>query len=177
MPTAAKSNNAAMAPAVLLVFVRDKKLIGRDWIRVQTSGGNIELNIENNGEVTVDMGLPRLEPKQIPFDGEQRATTYGLNVDGKTLEVSAVSMGNPHCVYLVDDTHNAPVEHLGPLIEQHDSFPKKCNAGFMQVISPSEINLRVFERGVGETLACGNRGLVLRWLPADLEGYWTRKLK
>ncbi|MBO9494630.1 diaminopimelate epimerase [Thalassotalea sp. G20_0] len=136
-------------------FVRDKKLIGRDRIRVQTAGGNIELAIQSNGEVCVDMGMPRLEPEQVPFNAQQRSVTYPLTVDGQVIEVSAVSMGNPHCVYRVDDVHRAPVDTWGPMIEAHPDFPRKCNAGFMQVLSTDEINLRVFERGVGETLACG----------------------
>ncbi|MGB0360550.1 MAG: diaminopimelate epimerase [Endozoicomonas sp.] len=136
-------------------FVRDKRLIGRNLIRVQTAGGNIELNIHENGDVTVDMGLPRLDPDQVPFTAADRADTYPLAVDGQTIDVTAVSIGNPHCVYVIDDTHTATVENWGPLIEAHEDFPRKCNAGFMQIISREEINLRVFERGVGETMACG----------------------
>ena len=137
-------------------FVRDKKLIGRDTIRVQTSGGNIELTIEENSDVTVDMGVPRLEPQQIPFKAQSTQTTYDLDVDGERLTVGAVSMGNPHAVWQVDDINRAPVETLGPKVEGHSRFPKRCNAGFMQVLDAGEINLRVFERGVGETLACGS---------------------
>ncbi|KEQ16483.1 diaminopimelate epimerase [Endozoicomonas numazuensis] len=137
-------------------FVRDKKLIGRDHIRVQTAGGNIELSIEENGDVTVDMGVPRLEPAQIPFKARSIQTTYDLEVGDQRLTVGAVSMGNPHAVWQVDDINRAPVESLGPKVEGHSRFPKRCNAGFMQVLDAGEINLRVYERGVGETLACGS---------------------
>ncbi|MET4696450.1 diaminopimelate epimerase [Endozoicomonas lisbonensis] len=136
-------------------FVRDKKLIGRDTIQVQTAGGNIELKILANGEVAVDMGVPRLQPGDIPFKAQEQRPTYDLRIDGEDFEVSAVSMGNPHAVLQVDDVNRAPVERLGSLMEKHNRFPKRCNVGFMQVLDQAEINLRVFERGVGETLACG----------------------
>ena len=136
-------------------FVQDKKLIGRDNIRVQTAGGNIELHVQSNGDVMVDMGHPRLEPDKIPFTAEEQADTYSITVDGASYDISAVSMGNPHGVLVVDDVQKAPVETLGPLLEAHINFPRKCNVGFMQVLDCNEIKLRVFERGVGETLACG----------------------
>ncbi len=137
-------------------FVRDKRLIGRDLIRVQTASGNMELKILDNGDVTVDMGLPRLEPADIPFNAHQQSNVYPLQLDDEKLEIAAVSMGNPHAIIQVDDVHKAPVSRLGPQIEQHQDFPRKCNAGFMQIIDRSEINLRVYERGTGETLACGS---------------------
>ena len=136
-------------------FVRDKKLIGRDCINVQTAGGNIQLNIQSNGEVVVDVGLPRLEPEQIPFNAETRALTYTVQVDDQDYEISAISMGNPHAVLLVDNLKDAPVESLGAQLENHEDFPNKTNVGFMQVIASDEISLRVFERGAGETMACG----------------------
>lgn len=136
-------------------FVRDKKLIGRDTIQVQTAGGNIELTLHANGEVSVNMGVPRLQPGDIPFKAHEQRSTYDLRIDGEEFEVSAVSMGNPHAVLQVDDVNRAPVEWLGSLMEKHNRFPKRCNVGFMQVLDQAEINLRVFERGVGETLACG----------------------
>ena len=136
-------------------FVRDKKLIGRDCINVQTAGGNIQLNIQSNGEVVVDMGLPRLEPEQIPFNAQVRALTYTVKVDDRDYEISAVSMGNPHAVLLVDNIKEAPVETLGSHLEKHTDFPNNANIGFMQVLGSDEISLRVFERGVGETMACG----------------------
>ena len=137
------------------VFVRDRKLTGKNLITVETAGGMMTLQITENGEVCVNMGVPRLVPAEIPFDAEAQSVTYSLAVDGTTLEISAVSMGNPHAVTLVDDVATAPVEKLGPLVERHTRFPQRVNAGFMQVVSSDEINLRVFERGVGETIACG----------------------
>ena len=136
-------------------FVRDKKLIGSNRIRVQTASGNIELNLHSNGDVTVDMGMPRLKPEQVPFNAQQRNATYPLQFDGRKIEVSAISMGNPHCVIQVDDVLHAPVDAWGAVIEVHPDFPRKCNVGFMEVVHQDEINLRVFERGVGETMACG----------------------
>ena len=136
-------------------FVRDKKLIGRDTIRVQTAGGNIELYIQENGDVTVDMGVPRLEPGTVPFKASNAQTVYDLEVDGERLQIGVVSMGNPHAVWQVDDVNRAPIERMGPKIEGHERFPKRCNAGFMQILDSNEVNLRVYERGVGETLACG----------------------
>ena len=137
------------------VFVRDRKLTGKNLITVETAGGMMTLQITENGEVCVNMGVPRLVPAEIPFEAEAQSLTYSLAVDGITLEISAVSMGNPHAVTLVDDVATAPVATLGPLVEHQTRFPQRVNAGFMQVVSSDEINLRVFERGVGETLACG----------------------
>lgn len=137
-------------------FVRDRRLIGRDRIRVQTAAGNIELSIQVSGDVTVDMGMPRLKPSDIPLRVEQQALRYPLQLAGGDIEVAAVSMGNPHAVLVVDDVNRADVATLGPQIESHRDFPKKCNAGFMQVLNRDEINLRVYERGCGETLACGS---------------------
>ena len=136
-------------------FVRDKKLTGKNPITVETHNGVIELLITDNQQVQVNMGEPVLTPAKIPFTAEQQAASYPLDVGDQTLEIGAVSMGNPHALTLVDDTTQAAVARLGPVIESHLSFPQRVNAGFMQVISRSEINLRVYERGVGETLACG----------------------
>jgi len=136
-------------------YVRDKRLTGKDIIRVETLAGIIELQIMRNKQVRVDMGVPRLEPAEIPLLAPARALTYPLAVGGEQLEIGAVSMGNPHAILLVDDVKTAPVATLGPQIEAHTSFPQRVNAGFMQIVNRGEINLRVFERGVGETLACG----------------------
>lgn len=137
------------------VFVRDRKLTGKKTIRVETAGGIITLRVNDHEEVSVDMGIPCLQPDQIPFVAHHQVSSYPLQVDDQQLHISAVSMGNPHAVLLVDDIDHAPVASLGPKIESHPRFPRKVNAGFMQIVSPAEINLRVFERGVGETLACG----------------------
>jgi diaminopimelate epimerase len=136
-------------------FVLDRKLTGKKRITVETAGGILVLQITESGDVRVDMGQPRLTPAEVPFETEQRAITYPLAVGGLQLDISAVSMGNPHAVLVVDDVAQAPVAELGPQIEQHPRFPQRVNAGFMQVVSPREINLRVYERGAGETLACG----------------------
>lgn len=136
-------------------FVRDKKLTTKRVIRVETACGIIELRVHNRSEVEVNMGVPEFEPAAIPFRAPVRAQSYPLQVGGSELEIGAVSMGNPHAVLRVDNTEEADVEHLGPLVESHPDFPQRTNAGFMQVLSQQAIRLRVYERGVGETLACG----------------------
>lgn len=137
------------------VFVRERKLTGKSVIKVETAGGLIELRVQKDEQVSVDMGVPRLEPTQIPFVADARAITYPIDVAGKSYDISAVSMGNPHGVLVVDNVTTAPVAEIGPIIEKHSRFPARVNVGFMQIITRNEINLRVFERGVGETLACG----------------------
>ncbi|MGK0673173.1 MAG: diaminopimelate epimerase [Halothiobacillaceae bacterium] len=136
-------------------FVRDEGLTEASIIPVMTSAGRIVLHVEDNGEVTVDMGVPRLEPAEIPFEAPTRAMAYPLTVQGEMHVISAVSMGNPHAVLRVEDVDSAPVETLGPAIESHPRFPKRVNVGFMQILAPDHIRLRVYERGVGETLSCG----------------------
>ncbi len=137
-------------------YVHDHGLSDKTEIRVETLNGLIVPRLEANGEVTVDMGVPRFEPREIPFLAEQRAPTYALDLPDKSIEISAVSMGNPHAVQVVADVDSAPVAVDGPCIEAHASFPKRVNAGFMQVLDRGHIKLRVFERGSGETLACGS---------------------
>lgn len=136
-------------------FVRDRRLTMKDEIRVETARGQAVIYLLKDRQVDVDMGAPELVPAEIPFQAEQQAVIYPIDVDGQTLELSAVSMGNPHGVLLVDDVDTAPVETLGPALESHPRFPQKANIGFMQVVSRNEIRLRVYERGAGETLACG----------------------
>jgi len=143
-------------------FVSDKGLTTKRVIRVETMSGIIEPTLEDDGRVTVDMGAPVLALEQVPFDpsglvskAEGEDALWPLDVDGKTTWISVVSMGNPHAVQLVADAEAAPVLTDGPLIERHARFPKRVNAGFMQVVDRHNVNLRVFERGVGETLACG----------------------
>lgn len=137
-------------------FVLDRKLIQADCIRVETAGGDLELRVQPDGEVTVDMGRPRLAPEKIPFIADQRQALYPLQTAaGDTLEIAAVNIGNPHCVLRVDSVDNAPVATLGPELEQHSRFPQHVNVGFLEVIDRSHARLRVYERGVGETLACG----------------------
>ena len=122
---------------------------------METSGGLIIPRLEANGEVSVNMGTPKFEPQQIPFIAERRAMTYSIDISGRRVKISAVSLGNPHAVQLVEDIDGAPVITEGALIENHPSFPKRVNAGYMQVVDRTHIRLRVYERGAGETLACG----------------------
>ncbi len=136
-------------------FVRDKGLSDQDSIVVETASGIITLNIEADGQVRVDMGIPNFEPEALPFAAVKRRERYELLVNDENLKVGVVSMGNPHVVWPVNSIDNAPVEQLGPLLESHSMFPERVNAGFMQVVDRNYIRLRVYERGVGETLACG----------------------
>ncbi len=136
-------------------FVREKKLTTRRVITVETAAGVLELRMRGRSEVEVDMGVPAFTPDEIPFRAAAIADSYPLVVDGETLEIGALSMGNPHAVLRVEDLDRAEVERLGPLLERHPDFPRRVNAGFMQVLAPDAIRLRVYERGVGETLACG----------------------
>ena len=137
-------------------FVRDRGLTQKDEIAVETLGGLIRPRLEPDGEVSVDMGAPRFDPREEPFEAPARAPLYDLEVDGQTAQVSVLSMGNPHAVQLVPDVDLAPVNTQGAKIERHPRFPKRVNAGYMQVVDRRRIRLRVYERGVGETLACGS---------------------
>jgi diaminopimelate epimerase len=135
-------------------YVRDHGLIDRDTIRVETLSGIINLQIEADGQVTVNMGIPNFEPAALPFTALGRADSYRLDDDPDTL-FAAVSMGNPHAVTLVEDIQTAPVAELGKYIASHPAFPQRVNAGFVQVVDRGHIRVRVFERGAGETQACG----------------------
>ncbi len=137
-------------------YVRDHGLTDKTEIRVETQSGIIVPRLEANGQVTVNMGVPRFEPQHIPFLADSRAPTYLLSLEDKIIEISALSMGNPHAVQVVSDVDTAPIASDGPRIEHHASFPKRVNAGFMQVLDRGHIKLRVHERGAGETLACGS---------------------
>lgn len=136
-------------------FLLDEALTDHERLTIETLGGPTQVAVEADGQVTVNMGPPRLEPEEIPFTTGTRATTYALEVAGETLTVGAVSMGNPHAVTVVADVDAAPVNRLGPVVERHTAFPARVNAGFMQVIDRRHVRLRVYERGAGETLACG----------------------
>jgi diaminopimelate epimerase len=136
-------------------FVHEKGLTDKTEIRVETVNGVIVPRLTSNEDVTVDMGAPIFEPARIPFSATQPADVYDLDLDGTSIEISALSMGNPHAVQVVADVDSAPVGIQGPLIERHPRFPRKVNAGFMQIVDRHRIRLRVFERGAGETLACG----------------------
>ncbi len=137
-------------------FVRARKLTNKRVITAETAGGVLELRLLGKHEVQVAMGEPRFEPADIPFRAAAAAQSYTLSVHGDDYEIGALSMGNPHAVVRVDDVDSADVAGLGPAIEAHPDFPARVNAGFMQVVSASDIRLRVYERGVGETLACGS---------------------
>jgi len=136
-------------------FVHEKKLTGKKEIVVETRSGLISPRLEDDGRVTVNMGAPIFDPARIPFTSDSDAVMQPLDIDGRTVQITAVSMGNPHAVQVVDDVENAPVTSLGPLIERHARFPKRVNAGFMQILDRGHIRLRVYERGAGETLSCG----------------------
>ncbi len=143
-------------------FVVDKGLTEQREIRVETMSGVIAPRLEDDGRITVDMGAPVFETERVPFDGNglqarKVGTTelWPLEIHGKTVEFAMVSMGNPHAVQVVDDVDTAPVAEDGPSIEHHPRFPKRVNAGFMQIVNRHQIRLRVYERGAGETLACG----------------------
>jgi diaminopimelate epimerase len=136
-------------------FVVDQHLTDKHEISVETASGIITPKLEANGLVTVNMGAPHFKPEQVPFIADATANTYMLDVNGKQIEISAISMGNPHAVQIVNDLETAPVVAVGSQIELHPRFPERVNAGFMQIVDAHHIKLRVFERGSGETLACG----------------------
>lgn len=136
-------------------FVELNELTSKSSINIKTISGVYCINLLDDGLVAVDMGAPIFEPKEIPFTTATISPSYTLDVEGQQIEIGAVSMGNPHAVIKVEDINNAPVTTLGPKIEAHPMFPNKANVGFMQVLNAQHIVLRVFERGVGETSACG----------------------
>jgi diaminopimelate epimerase len=136
-------------------FVLDEGLTAKREIRVETASGVIAPRVEDSGQVTVDMGAPRFEPREVPFEAERTQLVYPLTVAGVAIEASVLSMGNPHAVQVVEDVARAPVTTQGPLLEHHHAFPNRVNAGYMQVLSRGHVKLRVWERGAGETLACG----------------------
>lgn len=157
-------------------FVRMKGLTNKHKIQVSTKGGNITLYNEKDGNVTVNMGYPQFEPKQIPFKAQKSEATYILRADEKTVLCGAVSMGNPHCVLTVDDIAECDIDTLGPLLEEHERFPDRANIGFMQIVSSSHVKLRVWERGVGETLACGT-GACAAMVVGQLQKKLTQTVK
>lgn len=137
-------------------FVADQGLSDRDTLRVRTRTSVLELHLLADGQVTVNLGVPRFEPAAIPFHAPQREARYTREVDGQRLQFGALSLGNPHFVMEVDDVDQAPLATLGPRLETHADFPQRVNVGFMQRLSSTRLRLRVHERGVGETLACGS---------------------
>ncbi len=136
-------------------FVHEQKLTSKREIVVETKSGLISPRLEDDGRVTVNMGAPVLDPVQIPYLSDSTAVIQPLRVGDDTVQITAVSMGNPHAVQVVEDVEQAPVTTQGPLIERHPSFPKRVNVGYMQIVDRRSVKLRVFERGAGETLSCG----------------------
>ncbi|ELY2909209.1 diaminopimelate epimerase [Cronobacter dublinensis] len=162
-------------------FVRLKGLTNKRDIRVSTANGRMILTVNEDELVRVNMGEPVFEPSLVPFRANKAEKTYIMRAAEQTVLCGVVSMGNPHCVIQVDDVSTAPVETLGPLMESHERFPERANIGFMQVMNPEHIRLRVFERGAGETQACGSgacaavavgiqQGLLAAQVRVDLPG-------
>ena len=137
-------------------FVREQKLTDLKVISVETSGGLRQLEILDKSRVCVNMGVPQFEPRQIPLDTDVQCEKYSIDINGRSIQFSALAIGNPHIVIQVDDVESADVEVTGAALESHSFFPQRVNVGFMQVIDASNFKLRVFERGVGETRACGS---------------------
>jgi diaminopimelate epimerase len=174
--------NGARCIAALL-YARAPEL-GRDFT-MGSMGGVVRAHVADDGMVSVDMGVPDFDPRSLPMDAAAEAPRYSLHVDGVDVEIGAVSMGNPHAVLQVPDVKTAPLERFGPSIENHSRFPKRTNVGFMQIVDRGHIRLRVYERGVGETLACGTgacaavavgrrRGLLDNDVRVDLPGGTAR---
>jgi diaminopimelate epimerase len=129
--------------------------LARSYVYMDSLGGRVDVQLRDDGLVSVDMGVPDFAPASLPFDATREADVYPLRVGESELQISAVSMGNPHAVIQVPSVNDAPVDTVGPAVENHSRFPQRTNVGFMEVVSRARIRLRVFERGVGETLACG----------------------
>lgn len=152
-----ESGQCGNGARALARYVQEAGLSAKDAIRVRTATSTLSLMQAGEGRYRVDMGAPRLDPAEIPFDAEARAPRYTLTLDnGAVVEIGVASMGNPHAVLLVDDVDTAPVTEIGALLQRHPAFAQSVNVGFLQVLSPQQARLRVFERGVGETLACGS---------------------
>ncbi|MGH1537698.1 MAG: diaminopimelate epimerase [Gammaproteobacteria bacterium] len=162
-------------------FIALNGLTNKTSIKIKTISGVYQIYLRDDETVTVNMGAPIFEPEKIPFSASEQALSYKVDVDGEQVDFGAVSMGNPHAVIQVKDINNAPIESLGPKLEKHSMFPNKANIGFMQVLNPQHIALRVFERHVGETSACGtgacaavavgqSQGLLDKNVTVDLPG-------
>ena len=136
-------------------FIRDKGLSTRQQLRLGSPGGTLQAELLDDGNVRVNMGKPQLTPADIPFLADEEQLTYSIDLEGESLDIGAVSMGNPHAVLTVNDVSRTPVADLGEMLESHSRFPQRVNVGFMQRVDAAHVKLRVFERGVGETLACG----------------------
>ncbi|MCB1755962.1 MAG: diaminopimelate epimerase [Gammaproteobacteria bacterium] len=157
-------------------YVRDKGLTQSTEIAVKTRGGNIVLQVNPDDSVTVRMGIPEFKPERIPFSAESESSSYTLELDDEVLQIGALAIGNPHAVTIVPDVQTIDIERLGKQVESHPRFPRRVNAGFMQIVSPEHIRLRVFERGVGETLACGT-GACAAVVSGIVQGYLQHRVK
>jgi len=157
-------------------FVVDKGLTQNQNIKVETASGLIVLSIEKDDQVTVNMGVPSLDPASLPFEATQKALSYELELEGEFYNIAAISVGNPHAVLRVDDIKQAAVAQLGPQIESHRRFPQRVNVGFMQIVKKGAINLRVYERGAGETLACGT-GACAAVVAGQIQGWLNETVK
>ncbi|HMZ09970.1 MAG TPA: diaminopimelate epimerase [Plasticicumulans sp.] len=157
-------------------FVRDHGLSDKDAIAVETAGGDLVLHVEADGRVTVNMGAPRFEPADIPFEAPARALHYAVEQDEIPYFLSVLSMGNPHAVLTVDSVAHAPVTTLGPKLEHHPRFPKRVNVGFIEGIDRSHVRVRVWERGAGETLACGT-GACAAVVAGRLQGWLDERVE
>jgi len=157
-------------------FVRDRRLTRKRTLVAQTRAGLLSMQIQGDGSVEVTQGIPAFAPADIPLLTAAQADSYTLTVAGRTVEFGALSLGNPHAVIVVDDAGLAPVAEIGAALQQHDAFPERVNVGFMQIRSRDSIVLRVYERGVGETLACGSGacaaavyGILRGWLDSPVD--------
>jgi len=137
-------------------FLREKRLTRKRELTLLTDGEPLELSITEDGRVFAGLAAPRFSPAEVPFSATEKGSQYPIDVQGQSLSIGALSMGNPHAILMVDDCDRAPVQTLGPLLESHERFPDRVNVGFLQIISRTEVKLRVYERGVGETEACGS---------------------
>ncbi|MFQ5993633.1 MAG: diaminopimelate epimerase [Acidiferrobacterales bacterium] len=153
-------------------FVRDRGLSGKDAVTMATLAGMIQPRIETDGQVTIDMGVPEFDPAKVPFEADTQQLVYDLDIGGESIAVSVLSLGNPHAVQLVDELDDSLVAQQGPLIENHPRFPNRVNVGFMKILNPRRLRLRVHERGVGETLACGSGATA-----AVVAGCWRELLE
>lgn len=140
----------------LALFFHETAMTQKNPVTVETTSSVLELYLEKNNQATVNMGVPNFDPLQIPFITEQKANCYSLPTPQKTFQISALSIGNPHCVLIVDNVKSAPVQEVGSLLTNHPQYPQSTNVEFMQINNPQQIQLRVYERGSGETLACGS---------------------
>ncbi|MCF6191041.1 MAG: diaminopimelate epimerase [Cocleimonas sp.] len=157
------------------IFVKEEGLTAKTEIPVITKNGRIILIVKDDGAVTVDMGVPILEPSKIPFVANEQSNSYMLDIDGELITIGAISVGNPHAVILVEDIDSAPVEQMGKAIQAEKYFPNSVNVGFMQIIDRGHVNVRVYERGMGETQACGT-GACAAIISGHLQGFLDNKV-